>query len=172
MWASLLFGASIVALTQQPVPKPSQDIDVLLVAVTRDNYILSGGFGPSKWTGAGTIYVEPMARITQSGDWKDIPCGIKQEESPAGQLGCRKYVHEYLNKPQTYSVVSADGLGAIVHAAPSTLSECFDYSGTGTYSGASIASSAIAASSSEFFSDSEPLHQLTPDEANSPWCKS
>lgn len=165
MWASLLFGVSVMAVTQQPMPKPSEDTDVLLVAVSRDNYMLSGGFGPSKWTGAGTVYVEPMARLTPSGDWQDIPCGIKQEESPAGLRGCRKYAREYLSKPHTYLVVSADGMGVVVHAAPSALSECFDYSGTGTYSGDSIASSAIASDSSELFSDSEPVHQLTPEEA-------
>lgn len=164
-WASLLFGASVMALTQQPIPKQQLGTDVLLVAVSRDNSMFSGGFGPSKWTGAGTVYVEPIARLTQSVNWKDIPCGIKQEASPAGQLGCRRYAREYLNKPHTYSVVSADGMGAVVHAAPSTLSECFDYSSTGSYSGAPIAGSAIASSSSELFSESEPVHQLTADEA-------
>jgi len=154
-----------MALTQQLMPKPSRDTDALLVAVSRDNYMLSSGFGPSKLTGAGTAYVELIARLTPSGDWQDIPCGIKQEGSPAGQRGCRKYAREYLNKPHAYSVVSADGTGAVVHAAPSTLSECFDYSGTGTYSGASIAGSAIASSSSDLFSGSEPVHQLNSEEA-------
>ena len=98
--------------------------------------------------------MEPLARLTPSGEWKRLPCGI-------GQLkACPKFAHEYLNKPHTYTVVSADGQGATIHAAPTTLSECYIYSGTGTYSGAPIRKSAIAASSAELFADSAALQHL------------
>jgi hypothetical protein len=57
-------------------------------------------------------------------------------------------------------VISADGKGATVHAAPTTLSECYSYSGTGTYSGAPVTGSAIAASSLDFFGDALPPQRV------------
>jgi hypothetical protein len=61
-------------------------------------------------------------------------------------------------------VISADGKGATVQAAPTTLSECYDYRGTGTYAGATIAKSAIAASSADSFVDSASLQSLNEEE--------
>ena len=78
--------------------------------------------------------------------------------------GCRKFEREYLSKPHVYTVVSADGKGATVHTAPTTLSECYGYQGAGTYSGASIRSSAIAASSADFFADSTSPRLLKREE--------
>ncbi len=149
MW--LLLGASIPALAQQAAPIPPQDADVMLAAVSRDTSMLLGGIGPSKWTGRGTVAVEPVARLTLSGEWKSLPCG-----STGHLKTCPKFAHEYLSKPHTYTVVSADGQGATIHAAPTTLSECYSYVETGTYSGASIARSAIATSSADIFADSAP----------------
>ena len=116
--------------------------------------MFKGGIGSAKWTGKGTIAVEPLARLTPSGQWNNLPCDGRSTKN------CIKFAHEYLNKPHMYTVVSADGNGAAVQTAPITLSECFGYDGVGTYSGAIISASAIAASSPEFFAASGPLQPL------------
>lgn len=121
----------------------------MLAAVSRDDSMLSGGISSGKWTGHGTVYVEPLARITASGEWRDVPC------DPVHPATCRKFEREYLKQPHTYTVVSADGKGATIHAAPTTLDECWGFTGTGTYSGSSISTAAIAASSIDYFGDSE-----------------
>ena len=100
-----------------------------------------------------------LARLTQSGEWKSLPCG------PDNQKNCLKFAHEYLSKPHSYTVISADGKGATIRAAPTTLGECYGFSGTGTYSGAALANSAIAASSDEFFADSTPPRHLAKEES-------
>jgi len=99
--------------------------------------------------------VEPLGYLTQSGEWKALPCGKDRPKT------CPRFAREYLSKPHTYTVVSAEGQGATIQAAPATLSECRDYSGPGTYSGAPIEKSAIAVSSVDFFADSEPVKPLS-----------
>jgi hypothetical protein len=125
-------------------------VKITLAAVSRDSSMLSGGFGPSKWTRRGTVLVEPLAFVTESGKWSNLPC------SSLTQTNCLKFERDYLSKPHLYTVVSADGRGATVHAKPTTLDECFDFGGTGTYSNGVIEKSAIAASSTEVFAHSEP----------------
>src|ERR1041384_958963 len=137
-----LLALVTAALAQQPEPKPAQDADIMLAAVARDQSLLTGGIGPSNRLKQGKVAVEPMVRLTLAGEWKNVPC------APGGK-GCRKFEHEYLSKPHAYTVISAEGKGAAIHATPATLSECYDFVGKGTYSGALIANSAIAASSSE-----------------------
>lgn len=159
LWTWLLSVAFATALAQQPVSIPSQDADVMLAAVSRDQFMFSGGIGSGKWTGRGTVVVEPLASLTQSGEWKSLPC------NSSNQKNCVKFVHEYLNKPHAYTVISADGKGATIHAAPTTLTECYGFSGTGTYSGGLLANSAIAASSDEFFADSTPPRHLGKEES-------
>jgi hypothetical protein len=150
--------ACVVGLAQEPAPTPLQAPDVMLVAVSRIESMLSGGIGSDKWTGRGTVVVEPLARLTSSGEWKSLSCTIGTERD------CRNFEREYLRKPHSYIVVSSDGRGASVHAAPTSLSECHDFSGRGTYSGANLARSAIAASSNEFFTDSIPPRHLGDEE--------
>ena len=99
--------------------------------------------------------VEPLGYLTQSGDWISLPCGKDWPKT------CLKFAREYLSKPHTYVVASADGQGASIQAEPTKLSECRGYSGPGTYSGASIEKSAIAVSSADLFSESTPLKLLT-----------
>ena len=157
---------AVVAFAQQPpAPVSTQDTSVLLAVVSRDASMVSGGIGQGLWAGRGSIYVEPMARLTQSGDWVDIPCGIDQESTSTGRKGCLKFVRDYLSKQHTYTVVSTDGEGAMVQAKPGTLSECFDYGETGTYSGAAIAKWGLAASSTELFSTSDSLRPLSVEDA-------
>jgi len=134
----------------------------MLAAVSRYESMFAGGIGPSKWTGRGTVAVEPLAYITRSGEWSSLPCA-----SGTGK-GCRKFEREYLSKPHVYTVISADGKGATVQAAPTTLSECYGYQGVGTYSGASVRRSAIAASATDFFTDSTPPRLLSGEESAAP----
>jgi len=153
----LVPSADMSGVIRQGAPSSSTQTaaKVMLAAVSRDESMLRGGIGPSKWTGRGTVVVEPLAFVTESGQWSSLPC--------TGGTGknCVKFEHDYLSKQHDYAVVSADGRGATVHAKPTTLSECFDYSGTGTYSDAVIEKSAIAASSTDLFADSEPLQLLS-----------
>lgn len=131
----------------------------MLAAVSRIDSMLSGGISSDKWTGRGTVVVEPLARLTSSGEWKSLACSAGKRND------CLKFAREYLNRPHSYTVVSSDGKGAVIHAAPTTLSECYDFSGPGTYSGASIARSAIAASSEGFFTDAAPPQRLGEEES-------
>src|SRR5260370_14358 len=159
LWTWLFLTASVIALSQQSVPTPSQDSGVMLAAVSRDPGMLTGGIVSRKLTAKGTASMEPLARLTLTGEWQSLPCDANH------QSACLKFEQEYLNKPHIYTVVSADGRGATISAAPTPLSECFGYTGTGTYSGANIERSAIAASSADFFSNSPPPQLLPNTEA-------
>lgn len=150
-----LFGLPIAAAPQQAVQTSSQNTSVMLAAVSRSDSMFVGGISCCKWTERRTVAVEPLARLTFSGKWTSIPC---DGDHPTA---CRKFEHEYLSKSRIYTVVSADGKGARVHAVPTTLGDCYGYNGTGTYSGADIKNSAIAASSVDFFVDSPPLKLLS-----------
>ncbi len=155
-WIGILTTASLTAFSQQVVPVSSPDDGVMVVAISRDRSVLSGGLGPGVWAGRGTAYSEPIARLTPSGEWSDIPCGVAQESSSEGRKNCRTFAREYLGKPHAYTIVSAEGQGAMIQSTPSTLSECFTYGSTATYAGAAIPNSAIAASSNDPFSDIAP----------------
>jgi hypothetical protein len=109
--------------------------------------------------------VEPLAHLTPFGEWSGLPCSIRTDDTPAGRKNCLEFAHAYLSKAHVYTVISADGKGAVVHAAPTTLDECYEYRGTGTHSGAAIRKSAIAASSAEFFADSAPPNLLSHGES-------
>jgi hypothetical protein len=150
-----VLGASLTTLARESVPASSPDESVMLAAVSRDDSMLEGGISSSSWTLPGTAHVEPIARVTPSGNWLSLPC--HSEESKA----CRKFEREYLKQPHTYAVVSGDGRGATIHAAPTSLSECYGYAGTGTYVGASIERSALAADSTEVFAESPSLRPLS-----------
>jgi hypothetical protein len=104
-----LLALVTAALAQQPEPKPAQDADIMLAAVARDQSLLTGGIGPSNRLKQGKVAVEPMVRLTSAGEWKNVPC------APGGK-GCQKFEREYLSKPHSYTVISAEGKGAAIHA--------------------------------------------------------
>lgn len=135
-----LLAAVVASLAQQSAPGSGR-AKVMLAAVSRDEDLLRGGIGPRKWTGRGTVAVEPLAFVTEAGEWSGIPCSTDNQKS------CLKFERDYLSKPDDYTVVGADGKGATVRSKPTTLSECFDYGGAGTFSGGAIEKSTIAASS-------------------------
>lgn len=157
----LALVGTLTSLGQEGVPSLSSSqpaVKIRLAAVSRDESMLRGGIGSSKWTGRGTVVVEPLAFVTESGQWSSLPCA-----SGTGK-NCLKFEHDYLSKAHVYWVISPSGKGATVRAKPTTLSECFDYSGTGTYSDAAIDTTAIASSSPESFTDSEPLRPLSKED--------
>jgi hypothetical protein len=154
-----LLCVSVAAFAQQPMVTLAPDPAAMLAAVSRDDSVLSGGIGSGKLLAPGKLSVEPMVWLTPDGEWKSIDC------APDRQKDCRRFEKDYLSKPHTYTVVSADGRGAIVNAGPTTLSECFDYSGIGAYSGAPIRGTAIAASSAEMFTTGPSAKQLINAEA-------
>jgi hypothetical protein len=123
---------------------------VMLAAISRDGGLLSGGIGPYRKSKSGHAFVEPIAYLSESGKWESLPCGAGRDTKQP--KGCELFGKEYLSKPHAYTVVSADGEGAVVNAMPTKLDECLDYTADGTYSGASITRSAIAASNPDLFS--------------------
>jgi len=169
IWTWLLL-VSLMASSHQSTSTSLHDSGVMLVAVSPDGHM--SGMGSGKKTAKGAAFVEPFARLTSSGDWQSLPCfadrdGRRYDENQ--QAACSKFGSEYLSKPHTYTVVSADGSGATVSVPPTALNECFGYTEKGTYS-ADIATPAIAASSIDFFSDS-PAPHLLPGAESSPFLK-
>jgi hypothetical protein len=160
-WSAVLIGIVATAVVKQPVAPPRPSTPIMIAAVSRDKSMLTGGIGPSQWTRQGTVAVEPLGYLTPSGTWSALPCSSDTEETAVGPKNCLAFAHKYLNKPHVYTVVSANGNGAVVHAAPTTLDECYGYTGTGTYSGAAIRKSAIAASSADIFAESVPPRLLS-----------
>lgn len=128
---------------------------IMVAGVSRDDNMFRGGIGSSKWTGSGTVAIEMIASITPDGQWQKLPC---DDPDPAK---CRRFAREYLARTHTYTVVSSDGRGAHVAAAPVSLSECYGYDGAATYSGAAISKSAIAADSDDAFADAPTPTTLT-----------
>jgi hypothetical protein len=149
-----VFGELALASGQQPEQTAPS---VMIAAVSRDT--IGGGLGPSRRTKSGVVESEPMAFLSPSGEWQALPCKAGTGE------GCRKFAREYLSKKHTYTVISADGNGATIDTPPVTLSECFGYSGDGTYSGGRIDKSALAASSSDLFDTANPPRIVTTSEA-------
>lgn len=157
MW--LLLGASVTALAQQPEPASTPDAAIMLAAVSRDDSVLVGGISSSGMLAPGIVSVEPMVWLTTSGEWQKIDCFADNKK------GCDKFEKTYLSKSHTYTVVSADGRGATVKAAPVTPDECSSYTGKGTYSGAPIRDTAIAASSTEMFTSGSSAKRLAAQDA-------
>jgi hypothetical protein len=154
IWICLFCLVSAISLAQQQKPaSPAKVLDLMMVDVsTRD-------------ARSRTVYVGPIAWLSTSGEWKKIACDNDHPDE------CRKFNRDYLKKPHTYTVVSADGRGASVQVERMDLTpnddpdECFGYGGDGTYSGASIREAAVAASSTEFFTTGAPARRLTEPDA-------
>jgi hypothetical protein len=164
--SAVLMGVIATAVTaQQPRKRSSPSATIMIAAVSRDKSALMGGLGPSVWTSRGTVAIESFGHLTPSGKWSDLPCSIHTFDIPGGQKRCLEFAHRYLSKPHVYEVVSSNGKGAVVHAAPTNLSECYNYSTTGTYSGVAIRNFAIAASSATYFAESVPPRPLSQAES-------
>jgi hypothetical protein len=144
-------------------PKPADSAygkNIMIVAVSHDNSVLAGGIGSGGALPSGKAAVEPLAWLSPSGEWKKILCDYNRPKE------CEKFDREYLKKPHTYTVVSADGRGAAVRVKEMALDdECFGYGGKGTFSGNSIFYAAVAAESSESFISGKPARRLAEPQA-------
>jgi len=160
--AWFLISATAVVLAQQSGPDSVRQTGIILLGVSRNDSTFKGGISGSKQTGKGTVVVEPIARVTASGDWKEFPCDSRDGKSTRA---CIRFAREYLSHPHAYTVVSADGKGGEIHTQPVALSGCYSYDGVGTYSGSTIAGSAIAAESTDFFAGAAPPRSLGSDES-------
>jgi hypothetical protein len=136
---------------------------IMLAGVSRDDSMFKGGISGSKWTGRGNVATEVIAWITPDGSWQKLPC------DSANPAQCRRFTHEYLGRTQKYTVVSSDGRGAKIVAAPVSMSECYGYDGVATYSGAEITKSAIAASSEDEFEETQPPVRLSREREPLTW---
>ena len=166
LWSITLIGVIAMALVgQQPMPRSSPATEIMIAAVSRDEYMLRGENFSRRWTREGTVAVEPLARLTPSGGWSGLPCSRHTLDTADGPKKCIAFEHQYLSKPHVYTVISADGNGAAVQGTPTVLDECYGYIGTGTYSGAAIRRFAIAANSAKFFAESLPAHPLSQRES-------
>jgi hypothetical protein len=165
LWIFLLCSIPIFSPAQQPqAAPPARDTDVMVIAVSRDDAVLTGGIGNGRLAEPGRVGVEPLTWLTSSGEWKAIRCDFDHPRE------CRKFESEYLKKPHTYTVVSANGRGAAIRVKQMHLSledadECFGYGGKGTYSGALIAGASVAAESEDLFASSEPARGLPAHQA-------
>jgi hypothetical protein len=166
LWSAVLIGITATAVAaQQPGKLPTPTKAIMIAAVSRDEYMLRGENFSRRWTREGTVAVEPLGQLTPSGKWSGLPCSSHTPDTADGPKNCLAFAHQYLSKPHFYTVISDDGNGADVHAAPTTLDECYGYIGTGTYSGAAIRRFAIATSSAKFFAESVPPHLLSQGES-------
>ncbi|MFZ1085902.1 MAG: hypothetical protein WAN35_13135 [Terracidiphilus sp.] len=160
-WSCLLCAFSAVSLAQTPKPAaPAPNTDVMVVAVSHDNSVLGGGIDSGRPYAGKKVSVEPLAWITPSGEWKKILCDYGRPTE------CKKFEREYLKKPHTYTVVSADGRGASVKTNEMSLDdECFGYGGDGTFSGNSISYATVAAESTDLFISGKSARRLAEPEA-------
>ena len=145
---SMLLACFVQLFLANAAPEPK----VMLAAVSRNIASISGiTIGLGHLLNPGLAHVEPIAYLSASGKWESLPCGADRDGTQPNEKDCKLFSKQYFGKSHAYTVVSAGGERAVVHAKPSTLSECFGYAADGTYSGAAIAGVAIAASDSRLF---------------------
>jgi hypothetical protein len=138
----------------------SEATDVMVVGVAHDASVMGGGISSSNFEAPGKAGVQPIAWLSPSGGWKKILC----DESHSSE--CKDFDREYLSRPHTYTVVSADGKGAIVHIEKMALDdECFGIGGQGTFSGVPIRYAAVAAESTNLFATGDAARRLAEQEA-------
>jgi len=162
-WLSLVSIISTALYPQAQNPAPSSETtDVMVVGVAHDTSVMGGGISSSHFDAPGMASVQPIAWLTPGGEWRKIACDYKHPRE------CKKFDREYLSKPHSYTVVSADGNGAAVHIDRMSLDdECFGYGGKGTFSGGNIHYAAVATESKDIFSPGNPAKRL-PDQVAEP----
>jgi hypothetical protein len=150
--AYLLCAFSAMSMGQKPKPASSaQSKDVMVVAVAHDDMVVASGIDFGAPLATGEVGVEPLAWLTQSGEWKAIRCASNHQQD------CNEFERQYLSKPHTYTVVSAEGKGVVIRVKKMKLDdECFGYGGKGTFSGSSIPDTAVAAGSTSLFAAGKP----------------
>lgn len=155
----LLLASLAVSAQTRTVAAQSPENRIMLAAVSRDDSLLAGGISGGSLMAAGKAIVQPLAWITPSGVWHELPCNSNWETNQ-DIAGCKRFASTYLLHPHRYTVISADGNGATVSLPPYPLGDCYDYGGTAPYTGKPIALTAIAASRPGGFAVSSSLAPL------------
>jgi hypothetical protein len=157
-----VFGVALLAvltatLHSQPAEPAaaSKAATVMVVGVTHDYSVMGGGISSGRTMAHGEVGVEPIAWLTASGKWLEIRCKDGRPEE------CKRFDREYLSKPHSYSVVSADGMGATVHVERMSLDdECFGFGGPGTFTGGVVRYATVAADTPDMFTNGNPARRL------------
>jgi hypothetical protein len=138
----------------------------MIVSVARDTSVTGGGIGSSGGISSSNFMqpaeaqVDPIAWLTPAGQWVDIECSETKSEA------CRRFDRNYLSKPHTYTVVSADGRGTSVAVPHMSLDdECFGFSGRGTVPPGAVRSAAVGAETSGLFADGPAASRIPEPEA-------
>jgi len=139
--------AAIAACAAAPVwaagaaPSPG----IMITAVSRNESVLAGGISTGQWTPDGLAVVEPMAWLSPSGQWTDLPCNYRWVTD--ADLGlCKAFAQSYLAAPHAYTMVSAAGFGGTLLAPPMELGNCDSFGTTAAYTGVVVEDGAVAAS--------------------------
>jgi hypothetical protein len=151
-------------LLGQSAPSASSQSNVMIVSVAHDDSVATGGISSSGFLHAGKANVNPVAWLTPAGDWLEIECA----EMPDGQPSeaCPSFDRNYLSKPHTYTVVSADGKGSPVSVPRMSLDgECFGIRGRGSFPAGAIRNAAVGAESGDLFIDGPAARRLPESEA-------
>jgi hypothetical protein len=112
----------------------------------------------------GKVAVEPIAWLNPVGVWKKMSCVDSDE--PGLSQACKNFYRDYLSKPHDYTVVSADGKGALIRVDRMAIdNECFGISGQGSFSGGPIRFGAVAAESPGIFTEGGSARRLADQEA-------
>jgi len=158
-WMILLFVAPAFAQPQESA-SPANEAKTMIVGVAHDDSIMGGGIGGSHFLPPGNAKVQPIAWLTPAGEWVKIDCNAGATQA------CRRFDRDYLSKPHTYTVISADGLGSQLHVDKMELDhECFGFGGDGAFTGGPIQSAAVAAESEAIFTPGISAHRLPEQEA-------
>lgn len=136
----LIAAAAMGASSPHPARTCHHRTDTIILAVSRDDGFI-GGISCCDRTKHGSIAEKPIGRLSSSGAWSPLTNCSSDDSS-----GCKVFEQNFLSKRHDYRVVSHDGYGSIVRVGPMKLSDCYGYSGMGTYSEGEIDSSAIASS--------------------------
>jgi hypothetical protein len=151
LWGVLWMSAATLT-AQQPNQAGSQPEPKVMVAEVNQPARLHGN-----------VYVHPLAWLSADGNWNAIQCDYDHPKE------CQRFGRDYLSKPHSYTIVSADGLGAQVHVEHMSLNspeDCFSYGGEGTISGAAIRFAGVGASSEEIFRPGPPARRVPGAEAD------
>lgn len=160
-WLGFLFILASTSQSQSPTTgTPVQESRVMIAGIAHDDSVMGGGISSGRAMAAGKANVEPIAWLTRSGRWIKINC----TDTPSSD--CKRFDRDYLSKPHSYSVVSADGNGVEVRVERMSLDrECFGYGGKGTFTEGSIRYAAVGAERTEFFAPGGAAHHLGEPEA-------
>ena len=165
LWLGVLVFSPAILISQASTPAASSaNSRVMIVGVAHDNSIMGGGISSSHFLSFGKVEAQPIAWISPAGEWKRISC--VGTNGPGLSPECERFNRDYLSKPHDYTVVSADGFGAVVHVKRMVLDQdCFGFGGDGDITGGQVKSATVAAESGTDFISGTSAHRLSEQEA-------